>query len=107
MLEEVQEHIYKIGYFRVRVKWNALQYYAIAGLYRTHQEVEDRLDMLRKHDPAKWDGVHFNVSGIYIDNGVRHIAQYNSQSDAYVGRDILKPILTLPMFDKVYYTDDV
>jgi len=97
---------FKYGYIRVRVKWNALKYYQLAGLYRTQQEITDKINKLRETNPDLWNNVHINPFGIYIDAGARHIAQYNGQSDKYVGRDILRPIMTLPIFDRIYYTDE-
>lgn len=103
-MEEIKPTV-KIGYLKVRVKWNALSYYSIAGYYRTQQEVIDKIQELSVSDD-RWKNVIFKDTGVYIlDGDGIEIARYNYQPDMYIGRPFLKPIMSLPIFDLVYYSD--
>ena len=96
----------KFGYLKVRVKWNQIKYLSIGGLYRSEQDVRNKLAKLRQRNPKKWEDVMLSPYGMYIlDGNGKRIAKYMYQADAYVGRSIFEPILTLPIISRLYFTN--
>ena len=88
---------YELGFFKVTVTWKTLNYYEITGFYNTYEDIDAKIEELRKTN-MKYKNVKIEIGNPSIYDGEEIIGEYFIVQN----KNYIRPLFQLPILRMLF-----